>query len=54
MKNIKVHLLLMLILFIIFITHDKFGSLSILFGYFVGVISGVVNNPFTKKEENNK
>jgi hypothetical protein len=52
MKNIKVHLLLMLILFIIFITHDKFGSLSILFGYFVGVISGVVNNPFNNKENN--
>lgn len=52
MKNIKVHLLLMVILFIIFITHEKFGSLSILFGYFIGVISGVVNNPFNNKENN--
>ena len=51
MKNIIANLLLMLILFIIFITHDKFGSLSILLGYFVGLTSGVVNNPFTKKEE---
>lgn len=40
----------MILLFIVFITHDRFGSLSILFGYFIGVVSGIINNPFNKEE----
>jgi len=36
---------LMIILFVLFLTYDKLGSIGILLGYFVGLLMGITNPP---------